>query len=694
MPLRSYANVHQSRVHNREQTASNQALQYLLRTHAAQAKLTVNIPNDEYEREADRVADHVMRLSIGAADGPPNIQRKCGACSEEIEARRIQRMCDECEEENVPRKEKDGATVQISRDLESEILALEGTGAPMSQSTRDFFEPRFGRDFSNVRMHVDGQAAETAKSAHALAYARGNHIVVASGQYAPETSTGKRLLAHELAHVVQQSDSRSLGRVQRVAESSVLAPGGCDPSPPLPSRERWSANSTLNDIRAEAAGDNRVLVRRGQKGEAVQLVQQALVAWGCEQLSRNLLPRFGADGDFGSETETAVREFQSFTEIASDGLVGPITLSRLDAFVVFGEIPEFPPGNCKVIPPDSPPKVVRELADLGFVTSSDLLAATTPSERAVAAGLAGIPILCDLGKGGGGGGKAPPGICTGTAISIASIGNATFALCDFRNASRMSAGAVPHPGPGNEVGFVEMRALGIRLFASVGTSLPTSGPGSADTDWQHGFIQTVRSLKWTATYQRGWSAVREVAQARRDATSSSVSEPWYSNQSIPSFQFEENKKIITIQGPIALGPEFVGTDPVGIIDDPQVIFVDTVPINKDPVCPCSHLETIEAKGALDTWVVVTPNGKGKTESDLAFLKHADIEFDLKADKASSFAVTGTPTMKLENGKGKNSPVLTGTIANDDLKKSKLTEGSPCPVTIPSVKCPIESPKKK
>jgi hypothetical protein len=462
---------------------------------------------------------------------------------------------------------------------------------------------------------------------------------------------------------------------------------------PLPALEQWSGNATLNGIRSAAPGEDRVLVRRGQRSDAVQLVQQGIRAWGCEEQRRDLLPGSGADADFGPETESAVREFQGTTGIPQDGLVGPVTLSRLDAFVAFGTIPEFPSVSCKVIPPGVPDDVVEALADRGFAASADFQpSAGGAGETAVAGGIAGVPILCQVGKRGGGGKKAPAGICAGRPKHVESIGNATFALCDFINGSRMSGGAVPLPTKGNQVGLVEMRALGIALFGTVGFSIPTTGPGSSESDWEHGFIQTVRSMKYTAIYQRGWRATREVSGVRRDASGSNVPAPWYSNQNIPAFLFRVGNQTITVPGPIGLGPESIGKDPVGILDDPHVIFSDAVPINSEPECPCSFLQTIEMKGDLDTWLVVTPAGKGQAEGDLAFLQHAAIAFDLKADKSSAFAVQGSPSMTLENGKGTNSPVLTGPLANEDIRKSNLQKGAPCPRTIPGIKCPVESPK--
>jgi hypothetical protein len=92
----------------------------------------------------------------------------------------------------------------VIRGIASRIQSLKGGGHPLPQSIRSFYESRFGRDFSNVRVHTDNKAAETAKSIDAKAFTIGKYMVFGTGQYSPGTSSGKRLLAHELTHVVQQ----------------------------------------------------------------------------------------------------------------------------------------------------------------------------------------------------------------------------------------------------------------------------------------------------------------------------------------------------------------------------------------------------------------------------------------------------------------------------------------------------------
>ncbi len=162
-----------------------------------QAKLTVGAPDDAFEREADQVADQVMRMP------EPGVQRMCSECEEE----RVQRMCAECEEEMVQAKEEPGETPSVPDGFEPRFAAIQGDGQPLPASERAFFEPRFGRDFSNVRLHSGTAAGELARSVQARAFTLGDTVVFGAGEHAPGTSAGRRLMAHELTHVVQQGSA-------------------------------------------------------------------------------------------------------------------------------------------------------------------------------------------------------------------------------------------------------------------------------------------------------------------------------------------------------------------------------------------------------------------------------------------------------------------------------------------------------
>jgi Domain of unknown function (DUF4157)/Transglycosylase SLT domain len=104
---------------------------------------------------------------------------------------------------------------------------LNSPGQPLDIATRSFMEPRFGHDFSNVRVHTDVKAAESARALNALAYTVGRDVVFGTGQYAPGTSVGMKLMAHELTHVVQQRESvdkpgnLELGQAHNSAESEA-----------------------------------------------------------------------------------------------------------------------------------------------------------------------------------------------------------------------------------------------------------------------------------------------------------------------------------------------------------------------------------------------------------------------------------------------------------------------------------------
>ena len=161
---------------------------------AIQAKLTIDQPGDAHEREADRVADAVMRMPA-TTTSPERVQRVCTECEEEQKHKPIQQ---------VRRKEHPGDTPPVTSSVAANIQNLRGGGSALPAQTRAFFEPRFGADFSQVRLHTDARAADTATSIHAKAFTVGRDIAFNAGQYAPESAEGQHLLAHELTHVVQQ----------------------------------------------------------------------------------------------------------------------------------------------------------------------------------------------------------------------------------------------------------------------------------------------------------------------------------------------------------------------------------------------------------------------------------------------------------------------------------------------------------
>ncbi|HEV8321234.1 MAG TPA: DUF4157 domain-containing protein, partial [Myxococcota bacterium] len=179
-----------------------------------QRKPTVSSPGDAFEREADDLAEKVMRVTVPAAIGsaPPAVQRKCAQCEEE-------------DERAIQTKRAPSSRAGASLDTGAAVRATERGGAPLSPEARAYFEPRLGFDFGRVRIHADDQAADAARAVQARAFALGSAIVFGAGEYAPTTDSGKRLLAHELVHVVQQTGgtpARSASDVDGRAPVDVL----------------------------------------------------------------------------------------------------------------------------------------------------------------------------------------------------------------------------------------------------------------------------------------------------------------------------------------------------------------------------------------------------------------------------------------------------------------------------------------
>jgi len=172
-----------------------------------QRKLTIGSPDDPLEKEADDMADKVMRMEmpspIELSSAKNSVHRKCAHCEEE--------------EKQVQRKESSNDSVSLAPSIVHNVINSSG-GRSLDADTRSFMEPRFNYDFSNVKIHDNDPAAKSAGSINALAYTSGNNIVFNTGQYNTSSDPGKRLLAHELTHVVQQnSDNSCRTQVQKAA---------------------------------------------------------------------------------------------------------------------------------------------------------------------------------------------------------------------------------------------------------------------------------------------------------------------------------------------------------------------------------------------------------------------------------------------------------------------------------------------
>jgi hypothetical protein len=184
------------------------------------AKLAMSQPGDPQELEADRMADGVLRTAAPmrvprteTAESDAGVREQGGAevavdqdlplPETPMTGVKVQRMCHECEEEHKVHAKGNGPPMVAA----GPVMAGLGGGRPLPAAQRAFFEPRFGYAFDRVKIHTDSAAAEAARAVSARAFTLGNDLVFAKGQFAPETQDGRRLLAHELAHVIQQNPS-------------------------------------------------------------------------------------------------------------------------------------------------------------------------------------------------------------------------------------------------------------------------------------------------------------------------------------------------------------------------------------------------------------------------------------------------------------------------------------------------------
>jgi len=161
-----------------------------------QTKLTIGQPDDQYEREADAIADRVVNNSEA------DIQR--------------QQESEEEEEEPIQTKAKSTSQATASPNIATAIKSTHGSGQALTGSTRHFFESSFGRDFGDVKIHTDSRANHLARSINARAFTHKSDVYFNSGEYQPHSSKGQRLLAHELTHVVQQTGTGALGLQRQV----------------------------------------------------------------------------------------------------------------------------------------------------------------------------------------------------------------------------------------------------------------------------------------------------------------------------------------------------------------------------------------------------------------------------------------------------------------------------------------------
>ncbi len=228
-----------------------------------QAKLVVGAPDDPLEREADHAAERV--LAAGETGGRPALTG-------------VPRQ--------IARARRGSADDHGGEDVSATVMdAISSGGAPLSSESRAFFEPRFDHSFADVRIHADGRAATAARAIGARAFTVGSNVAFAEHAYDPVGPSGRRLLAHELAHVVQQTgagpstgvvrrETGTPGKVLKAADQITIVVYA-SPTRPTP-EPRYSANFRVDAQGAIVIDDGANVTRIAVAGLSSQAAAQAI----------------------------------------------------------------------------------------------------------------------------------------------------------------------------------------------------------------------------------------------------------------------------------------------------------------------------------------------------------------------------------------------------------------------------------
>lgn len=247
-----------------QRTIGNRAVGTLLHSGMMQTKLKIGMPGDKYEQQADSVANQVVSMPEPSVQTAPEEEKKIQTSpvastitpfvqtaaekkeevqKEPLDDKRedgaLQRAAipeDEKNEQPIMRKSEsepeeelpiqgkadpDGGSVKTAGNtshIETGLSAVDG-GRPLSEGESAYFESRFGTSFDNVRLHTDTNAAQLSRELNAQAFTVGSDVYFGAGKYDTESSAGKRLMAHELTHVVQQNGERDKVQAQHTADT-------------------------------------------------------------------------------------------------------------------------------------------------------------------------------------------------------------------------------------------------------------------------------------------------------------------------------------------------------------------------------------------------------------------------------------------------------------------------------------------
>jgi hypothetical protein len=275
---------------------------------SAQAKLAVSSPRDTYEQEADRVAAEVMRMP------EPTVQR-ASACAGGCPKYQTEQPHPEPEAVETESTQSSNVGNPTAPPIVHEVLR--SPGQPLEPTARDFMEPRFGYDFSQIRIHTDPDAAKASAALGAEAFTFGRHIAFARERFLPGMAHGKRLLAHELTHAIQQAAAFPHIALQPNKTRPARTPGR---SGVVGGLLGWNHSNAQVRVKSEVGGtqgyDDRlqaIAVARLAKAEPAAVVQDITKKWHAVEITADF--EAGPDRTASAALEASAEEDSPFLAV-------------------------------------------------------------------------------------------------------------------------------------------------------------------------------------------------------------------------------------------------------------------------------------------------------------------------------------------------------------------------------------------
>ncbi len=231
-------------------THGNRFVQRALSSGVIQHKLVISKPGDVYEQEADRLADKIIQRQ-------PEPEEEEGLMPKSITDEFLQKQEPEekKKEEEVLAKSEKKKSSMVTKDIEERLDQTAGKGKPLPKDTQEHMGSQLGYDFSEVKVHADSESADLARSLRAQAFTRGKDIYFDSGKYDTSSKEGKKLIAHELTHVMQQRKGHGLTRLMQQRKDNSDKETELPPLEPIPLTRPRRVEAILKDLRGKPLRD-------------------------------------------------------------------------------------------------------------------------------------------------------------------------------------------------------------------------------------------------------------------------------------------------------------------------------------------------------------------------------------------------------------------------------------------------------